>query len=79
MSENLKPISARIDAQTLDRIEAFCIEKRWWKRNAVINRVLMAVFSDFSEDQIYDMVRRNMFKQEDVTCEYRIEKKPLPY
>lgn len=79
MSENLKPISARIDAQTLNKIEAFCIGKPWWKRNTVINRVLTTVFRDFSERQIYDMARRSMLKQEDVTCEYRIEKKPLPY
>lgn len=55
--QNLKLISARIEPETLDRIDAWLAQHRYWKRNAVINGVLTAVFNTFSEKEIYDMVR----------------------
>lgn len=55
--QNLKLISARIEPQTLDLIDAWLRHHIFWKRNTVINGVLTAVFNTFSEKEIYDMVR----------------------
>ena len=55
--QNLKLISARIEPDTLEHIDAWLTQHRYWKRNAVINGVLTAVFNTFSEKEIYDMVR----------------------
>lgn len=55
--QNLKLISARIEPETLDRIDAWLRLRPYWKRNAVINGVLTAVFNTFSEKEIYEMVR----------------------
>ncbi len=70
--ENLQLISCRLDSDALGVIENFCIHHPYWKRNAVINQILCTVTHDFDEKQIYDMVRRNMFKQQIVHAEYEI-------
>lgn len=54
---NLKLISARIEPETLDKIDEWLAHHDYWKRNAVINGVLTAVFNTFSEKEIYDMAR----------------------
>ena len=54
---NLKLISARIEPETLERIDAWLAQHRYWKRNTVINGVLTAVFNTFSKKEIYDMCR----------------------
>lgn len=70
--ENLQLISARIDTDTLAKIEKFTARHSYWKRNTIINSLLMAIFHDFNDKQIYDMVRRNYFKDQNVKCEYEI-------
>lgn len=62
--ENKKLISARIDRQTLVKIENFANKYYYWKRNTVISHVLDAVFDNFNDKAIYDMVRycRNSHK-----------------
>lgn len=55
--ENKKLLSARLDPQTLEKIEAFTKRHYYWKRNTVINNVLGAVFDCFEDSDIYDMVR----------------------
>lgn len=50
-------ISARLDPQTLAKIEAFTNKHYYWKRNSVISNVLDAVFDCFSDGDIYDLVR----------------------
>lgn len=55
--QNLKLISARIEPETLELIDKWLRHHIYWKRNAVINGVLTAVFNTFSEKEIYDMVR----------------------
>lgn len=55
--ENLKPISTRLDPQTVEAIDKFCEKRSYWKRNAVINSILTTVFENFEENEIYDMVR----------------------
>ena len=73
VNEELKLISARLDKETLAKIDAFVLKHTYWKRNTVINMILKAVMSDFDERDIYDMVRRNHFKSQSVRCCYMIE------
>lgn len=70
--DNLQLISCRLNSDTIGVIENFCIHHPYWKRNAVINQILWAVTHDFDQKQIYDMVRRNMFRQQIVHAEYEI-------
>lgn len=55
--EKLKLISARVDPATLAKIDQFLTRHYYWKRNTVISRVLDAVFDNFTDSDIYDMVR----------------------
>lgn len=55
--ENKKLLSTRLDPQTLVKIENFANKHYYWKRNTVISGVLNAVFDNFSDKDIYDMVR----------------------
>lgn len=55
--ENLKLISARIDPETLEKIDVIQHDLRYWKRNTIINGILGAVVDSFSKKEIYDMVR----------------------
>lgn len=73
VNEELKLISARVDKETLAKIDAFVAKHTYWKRNTVINMILWAVMNDFDDRDIYDMVRRNHFRQQPVHCGYTIE------
>lgn len=55
--ENKKLISARLDPQTLEKIAKFQSRHTYWKRNTIISNILDAVFENFDEHDIYDMVR----------------------
>lgn len=59
--ENKKLISARLDPQTLEKIDTFVKNRRknrrYWKRNTAISNILDAVFDCFDENSIYEMVR----------------------
>lgn len=55
--KNLKLISTRINPSTLDSIEKWRKNHKYWKRNAIINGILTAVMATFSDKEIYDMVR----------------------
>lgn len=55
--EKLKLISARVDPATLAKIDKFLLRHTYWKRNTVIAHVLDAVFDNFTDADIYDMVR----------------------
>lgn len=70
--DNLQLISARIDQDTLAKIEKFAARHSYWKRNTIINCLLMTIFQDFNDRQIYDMVRRNHFKDQFVRLDYEI-------
>ena len=74
MNENLKLVSARIEPRTLENIEKFCKNHRYWKRNAVINGILTAVFDHFEDGDIYDMVRTWQVNKDQVDCKYKIVK-----
>lgn len=68
-----KLISARIDKDTLDKIEKFCATRTFWTRNYMINRILKAVMTDFDETAVYDMVRRPMYRNTSVDAKYEIK------
>lgn len=57
--EKKKLVSTRLDPQTLEKIAKFQSRHTYWKRNTIISRVLDAVFENFDEHDIYDMVRFN--------------------
>lgn len=69
---NLKLLSVRIEPETLDKIEAFTKSHTYWNRNSVINCVLTTLFNDFTDRQVYDMVRRHWFKKNEIKAEYEI-------
>lgn len=72
MQKNLKLVSCRIHPDTLDQIDDFTKSYYYWTRNSVINRVLTAVFRNFSKRQIYDMVRQSEISPEPVICDFKI-------
>lgn len=72
MQKNLKLVSCRINPDTLDQIDDFTKSYYYWTRNSVINRVLSAVFRNFSKRQIYDMVRQSEISPEPVICDFKI-------
>lgn len=74
MKENLKLLSVRIDPDTVEKIDQFVRNRRYWKRNTVVNAILTAVMNDFSEDAVYDMVRRSFHSRENVDAVYRIKR-----
>lgn len=76
--KNLQLISVRLDPDDLDALSKFCQQHYYWKRNAVICGIISAVMRDFTDKQVYDMVRRNRFGAERVTAEYRIEQVRAP-
>lgn len=75
--ENLKPVSTRLDPETLKAIDRFVVNRRYWKRNTVINQVLTAVFNNFEEKDIYDMVRYFPQGGDTVECKFEIKKKTI--
>ena len=52
---NLKLISARINPETLERLDEFCGNERYISRNAVINGILTAVMNCADEKSINNM------------------------
>lgn len=73
MKENLKLLSVRLDPGTVEKIDQFVRNRRYWKRNTVVNAILTAVMNDFREDAVYDMVRRSFHSRENVDAEYKIK------
>lgn len=55
--EKLKQISVRVDPVTLQKIDQFCKDHYYWKRNTVINSLLGAVVDAMDDKTLYDMVR----------------------
>lgn len=75
--ENLKPVSTRLDPETLEKIDNFVSKRPYWKRNSVINSVLTAVFENFQEGDIYDMVRWWKRGKDEVNAKFEIIKKKI--
>lgn len=73
--ENKKLISVRLDPQTLVKIENFASKYYYWKRNAVISNVLDAVFDNFDDKAIYDMVRYRRNSHKDASGSFSLSQK----
>lgn len=56
-NDNLKQISAKIDPETIAKLERIQKVHYYWKRNTIINGILTAVVDTFTDEEIYDMVR----------------------
>jgi len=54
---NLTQISAKIDPETIAKIDRITEHHYYWKRNTIINGILTAVVDTFSPNEIYDMIR----------------------
>lgn len=68
---NLRLISARIDEESYKKIEALAIRYRYWKKNYILRKILLAVLNDFDYKSIYDMIRRPSRPICPPKCEYR--------
>lgn len=55
--EKMKQISAKIDAETLDKIDALALKDKYWKRNAIINGILTSILDACTPEQIMLLVR----------------------
>ena len=77
VKENLVLVSCRIDPEILKKIEAQTTKHRYWKRNTVINGILTAVFDNFTDQQIYDMVRYWRQGHDEVKAHFEIVKKKI--
>ena len=75
--ENLTLVSCRIDPETLEKIEALTKKHYYWKRNTVINGILTAVMDNFTDQQVYDMVRYWRQGHYEVKAEFEIVKKEI--
>lgn len=75
--ENLTLVSCRIDPETLKKIEAQTSKHYYWKRNTVINGILTAVMNNFTDQQVYDMVRYWRQGHDEVKAEFEIVKREI--
>ena len=73
--ENLKLISAKISPKTLEKIDGFIKNRRYWKRNTVISRILDAVMDNFTETEIYNMMRYSRFGNNQVYTLFSFDEK----
>lgn len=55
--EKTKQISAKVDAQTIEKIDAIALRAKYWKRNAVINNILTAIVNSCEYDEIMILIR----------------------
>lgn len=72
--ENKKLLSVRLDPTTLANIEKFTSKHIYWKRNTVISAILDAVFDNFDEKSVYDMVRYCRRYHLDASGSFSLEK-----
>ena len=75
--ENLVLVSCRIDPETLKKIETQISKHYYWKRNTIINGILTAVMDNFTDQQVYDMVRYWRKGQNEVKANFEIVKQEI--
>lgn len=75
--ENLVLVSCRIDPETLEKIEKQVKRHYYWKRNTIINGILTAVMDNFSDQQVYDMIRYWRQGHNEVKAEFEIVKREI--
>lgn len=71
-SENLKQISAKIDPETLAKLDNIQRQHYYWKRNTIINGILTAVVDTFSTHEIYDMIRYSRHHDNDTEGTFKL-------
>lgn len=69
---NRKLTSVRLDPKIVDYCEKFCNNRNYWKKSDVINNLLLAVILNFTEQQIYDMMRSYSWCRKEVRTEFEI-------
>lgn len=75
--ENLVLVSCRIDPETLEKIESQVKKHYYWKRNTIINGILTAVMDNFTDQQVYDMIRYWRKGQNEVKANFEIVKREI--
>ena len=75
--ENLVLVSCRIDPETLEKIEKQVKRNYYWKRNTIINGILTAVMDNFTDQQVYDMIRYWRKGQNEVKANFEIVKREI--
>lgn len=75
--ENLILVSCRIDPETLEKIEKQVKKHYYWKRNTIINGILTAVMDNFTDQQVYDMIRYWRQGQYETKADFEILKKDI--
>lgn len=70
--ENLVQMSIRIDPDTLKKIEELGKRHTYWKRNAIINHLLTTLMNDFTDGQLWNMMRRGYYPRNEVRTCYEI-------
>lgn len=74
--ENLKLISVRLEPDTIEKIDHFCQDRRYWKRNTVINAILTEVFSRLSDGELCKMMDYRYRQTSDLQISVQIVPKP---
>lgn len=69
-----KLLSVRLDPTTLANIEKFADKHYYWKRNTVISAILDAIFDNFDEKSVYDMVRYIRHYHQEASGSFSLEK-----
>lgn len=77
--EETKLTSLRVKKDTLAKIEEFKKNHSYWKTSSVMNGVLDAVFNNFSEGQIYAMLREWDWKKCVTNAKFEITKELKPH
>lgn len=75
--DNLVLVSCRIDPETLEKIEKQVKKHYYWKRNTIINGILTAVMDNFTDQQVYDMIRYWRKGQNEVKANFEIVKREI--
>ena len=77
--DKTKLTSIRIETKTYERIERFSVDMRYYKKSEVINNILTAVFENFTDEQIRDMISRYKWWKNKVETKFEPtqELKPL--
>lgn len=68
--ERTKLTSIRLELDTLAEIEEIVNNERYYKRSDVINNILAAVFRNFTENEIRNMVYRYKWWQNVVDTKF---------
>lgn len=72
MKTNAKLTSIRLDPVVVDAVEKLVNKHSYWKKSQILNALLMAVFLNFTESQIYDMMRSYNWDRREVQTAFEI-------